>query len=76
MSAMANATHIVTTVMKLATREKTPKYKNAVPRVNIQDFYEEHYENILSVIMDKMCRDKRKEVHARLDFGESPRQEE
>ncbi|GJW69435.1 hypothetical protein Tco_0123859 [Tanacetum coccineum] len=73
MSAMANANHIVTTVTKPATKEKTPKDKNSVPRVNIQDFYEEHYENILSVIMDKMRRDKRKEVHARLDFGESPK---
>ncbi|GJZ26445.1 hypothetical protein Tco_0570698, partial [Tanacetum coccineum] len=35
------------------------------PRVNIQDFCEEHYEDILSVIMDKILRDKRKEVHAR-----------
>nr|GEV19047.1 protein NYNRIN-like [Tanacetum cinerariifolium] len=41
--------------------------------VNILDFCEEHYEDILSVIMDKIRRDKRKEVHARLDFGESPK---
>ncbi|GKA63242.1 reverse transcriptase domain-containing protein [Tanacetum coccineum] len=40
---------------------------------SIQDFCEEHYEDILSVIMDKIRRDKRKEVHARLDFGESPK---
>ncbi|GKA18996.1 RNA-directed DNA polymerase [Tanacetum coccineum] len=32
-----------------------------------------HYEDILPVIMDKIHRDKRKEVHARLDFGESPK---
>ncbi|GJT78241.1 hypothetical protein Tco_1044966 [Tanacetum coccineum] len=31
-----------------------------------------HYEDILPVIMDKIRRDKRKEVHARLDFEESP----
>ncbi|GJY58765.1 reverse transcriptase domain-containing protein, partial [Tanacetum coccineum] len=43
----------------------------ATPRVNIQDFCEEHYEDILSVIMDKIRRDKRKEVHARLDYEES-----
>ncbi|GJZ14226.1 reverse transcriptase domain-containing protein, partial [Tanacetum coccineum] len=39
----------------------------------IQDFCEEHYEDNLPVIMDKIRRDKRKEVHARLDFGESPK---
>ncbi|GJU58951.1 hypothetical protein Tco_1236717 [Tanacetum coccineum] len=33
----------------------------------------QHYEDILPVIMDKIHRDKRKEVHARLDFGESPK---
>ncbi|GJR58105.1 retrovirus-related pol polyprotein from transposon TNT 1-94 [Tanacetum coccineum] len=43
------------------------------PGVNIQDFYEEHYEDILPVIMDKIRHDKRKKVHARLDFGESPK---
>ncbi|GJV33118.1 reverse transcriptase domain-containing protein [Tanacetum coccineum] len=32
-----------------------------------------HYEDILPVIMDKIHRDKRKEVHVRLDFGESPK---
>ncbi|GJY37291.1 hypothetical protein Tco_0422669 [Tanacetum coccineum] len=32
-----------------------------------------HYEDILPVIMDKIFRDKRKEVHARLDFEESPK---
>ncbi|GJY98517.1 reverse transcriptase domain-containing protein [Tanacetum coccineum] len=73
MSAMANATPIVTTVTKPATKEKTPKDADATPRVNIQDFCEENYEDILPVIMDKISRDKRKEVHARLDFGESPK---
>ncbi|GJW11808.1 hypothetical protein Tco_1577635 [Tanacetum coccineum] len=70
---MANANPIVTTVTKPATNEKTPKDADATPRVNIQDLCEEHYEDILPVIMDKMRRDKRKEVHARLDFGESPK---
>ncbi|GJS65516.1 hypothetical protein Tco_0680080 [Tanacetum coccineum] len=37
------------------------------------DFCEEHYEDIMSVIMDKIRRDKRKEIHARLDFEESPK---
>ncbi|GKD69750.1 hypothetical protein Tco_1323840 [Tanacetum coccineum] len=73
MSVMANTTPIVTTVMKPATKEKTLKDADATPRVNIQDFCEEHYEDILLVIMDKIRRDKRKEVHARLDFGESPK---
>ncbi|GJW87848.1 reverse transcriptase domain-containing protein, partial [Tanacetum coccineum] len=43
-----------------------------VPLDEIQD-EAKHYEDILPVIMDKICRDKRKEVHARLDFGESPK---
>ncbi|GKA02150.1 reverse transcriptase domain-containing protein [Tanacetum coccineum] len=73
MSVMANTTPIVTTVTKPATKEKTLKDADATPRVNIQDFCEEHYEDILPVIMDKIRRDKRKEVHARLDFGESPK---
>ncbi|GJT63276.1 hypothetical protein Tco_1006809 [Tanacetum coccineum] len=73
MNAMANATPIVTTVAKPATKEKTPKDADATPSVNIQDLCEEHYEDILPVIMDKIRRDKRKEVHARLDFGESPK---
>ncbi|GKB53938.1 hypothetical protein Tco_0904691 [Tanacetum coccineum] len=71
MSAMANTTSIVTTVTKAATKEKTPKEADVAPRVNILDFYEEHYEDILLVIMDKIRRDKQKEVHTRLDFGES-----
>ncbi|GKE71698.1 hypothetical protein Tco_1529770 [Tanacetum coccineum] len=71
MSAMANTTHIVTTVTKTATKEKTPKETDAAPRVNILDFCEEHYEDILPVIMDKIHRDKRKEVHTRLDFGDN-----
>nr|GEY59489.1 reverse transcriptase domain-containing protein [Tanacetum cinerariifolium] len=77
MSAMANITPIVTTVTKPATnpgREKTPRDADATPRVNIQDFCEEYYEDILPIIMDKIRRDKRKEVHARLDFGEGPRE--
>ncbi|GKA22849.1 hypothetical protein Tco_0708811 [Tanacetum coccineum] len=73
MSAMANTTPIVTTVTKSTTKEKTPKEADVTPRVNIQDFCEEHYEDILPVIMDKIRRDKRKKVHARLDFEESPK---
>ncbi|GJX50587.1 reverse transcriptase domain-containing protein [Tanacetum coccineum] len=73
MNVMANTTPIVTTVTKPATKEKTLKDADAIPRVNIQDFCEEHYEDILPVIMDRMRRDKRKEVHARLDFREIPK---
>ncbi|GKB15527.1 hypothetical protein Tco_0849450 [Tanacetum coccineum] len=68
---MANTTPIVTTVTKTATKEKTPKETDAAPRVNILDFCEGHYEDILPVIMDKIHRDKRKEVHTRLDFGDN-----
>ncbi|GKB00702.1 hypothetical protein Tco_0828695 [Tanacetum coccineum] len=68
---MANTTPIVTTVTKTATIKKTPKEADAAPRVNILDFCEEHYEDIFPVIMDKIRHDKRKEVHTRLDFGES-----
>ncbi|GJS59255.1 reverse transcriptase domain-containing protein [Tanacetum coccineum] len=71
MSAMANTTLIVTTVTKTATKEKVLKEMDAAPRVNIQDFCEEHYEDILPVIMDKIRRDKQKEVHTRLHFGDN-----
>ncbi|GKD32525.1 reverse transcriptase domain-containing protein [Tanacetum coccineum] len=73
MSAMANTTPIVATVTKPATKERMPKDADTTPKVSIQDFCEEQYEDILPVIMDKIRRDKRKEVHARLDFGESPK---
>ncbi|GKD99456.1 hypothetical protein Tco_1387440, partial [Tanacetum coccineum] len=68
MSAAANTTPIVTTVTKTANKEKTQKERD---KVNIQNFCEEHYEDILPIIMDKVRRDKRKEVHTRLDFAES-----
>ncbi|GJZ13457.1 reverse transcriptase domain-containing protein [Tanacetum coccineum] len=68
MSAAANTTPIVTTVTKTANKEKTQKERD---KVNIQNFCEEHYEDILPIIMDKARRDKRKEVHTRLDFAES-----
>ncbi|GJT34376.1 reverse transcriptase domain-containing protein [Tanacetum coccineum] len=71
MSSMANTTLIVTTITKTATKEKTPEETDAAPRVSILDFCEEHYEEILPVIMDKIRRDKRKEVHTRLDFGDN-----
>ncbi|GJT56587.1 reverse transcriptase domain-containing protein [Tanacetum coccineum] len=68
MSAMANATPIVTTVTKTTNKEKAP---DAAPGVNIVDFCEEYYEDILPIIMDKPQRDKRKEVQTILNFGEN-----
>nr|GEU72928.1 reverse transcriptase domain-containing protein [Tanacetum cinerariifolium] len=71
MSAMANTTPLVTTVTKPATN---PRDMDATPRVNIQEFCEEYYEDILPIIMDKVRHDRRKDVHTRLDFGEGPRE--
>nr|GEU71608.1 reverse transcriptase domain-containing protein [Tanacetum cinerariifolium] len=71
MSAMTNTTPIVTTVTKPAIN---PREADATPKVNIHDFCEEYYEDILPIIMDKVRRDKRKEIHARLDFGEGSRE--
>ncbi|GJR13686.1 hypothetical protein Tco_0796338 [Tanacetum coccineum] len=68
MSTMANPTPIVTTVIKTTNKEKA---SDAAPRVNIQDFCEEHYEDILPIIMEKARCDKRKEVQTRLNFGEN-----
>ncbi|GJW80451.1 hypothetical protein Tco_0144426 [Tanacetum coccineum] len=70
MSAMANATPIVTTVTKTTNKEKA---SDAASRVNILDFCEEHYEDIMPIIMEKARRDKRKEVQTRLNFGENPK---
>nr|GFA48295.1 hypothetical protein [Tanacetum cinerariifolium] len=47
---------------------------NSAPRVNIQEFCEEHYEDILPIIMEKVRHDRRNDVHTRLDFGEGPRE--
>ncbi|GJQ93303.1 reverse transcriptase domain-containing protein [Tanacetum coccineum] len=66
MSPVANTTPIVTTVTKPVTKEKTPKDADATPRVNIQDFCEEHYEDILPVIMDKIRRNKYRNPSERL----------
>nr|GEW14194.1 reverse transcriptase domain-containing protein [Tanacetum cinerariifolium] len=70
MSAMANTTPLVTTVTKPATNPRDP---DATPRVNIQEFCEEYYEDILPIIMDKVRHDRRKDIHTRLDFGEGHR---
>nr|GEY06239.1 reverse transcriptase domain-containing protein [Tanacetum cinerariifolium] len=39
-----------------------------------QEFYEEYYEDILPIIMEKVRHDRRKDVHTRLDFGEGSRE--
>nr|GEX74913.1 reverse transcriptase domain-containing protein [Tanacetum cinerariifolium] len=51
-----------------------PRDADAAPRVNIQEFCEEYYEDILPIIMDTVHRDRRKDVHTRLDFREGPRE--
>nr|GEU85168.1 reverse transcriptase domain-containing protein [Tanacetum cinerariifolium] len=68
---MANTTPLVTTVTKPTIN---PAEANSAPRVNIQEFCEEHYEDILPIIMEKVRHDRRKDVHTRLDFGEGPRE--
>nr|GEV52517.1 reverse transcriptase domain-containing protein [Tanacetum cinerariifolium] len=70
-SAMANTTPLVTTVTKPATN---PRDVDTTPRVNISEFCEEYYEDILPIIMYKVRHDRRKDVHTRLDFGECPRE--
>nr|GEY02803.1 hypothetical protein [Tanacetum cinerariifolium] len=70
-SVMANTTLLVTTVTKPTIN---PTEANSAPRVNIQEFCEEHYEDILPIIMEKVRHDRRKNVHIRLDFGEGPRE--
>nr|GEU38146.1 reverse transcriptase domain-containing protein [Tanacetum cinerariifolium] len=71
MSAMTNTTPLVTTVTKPATN---PRDADTTPRVNIQEFCKEYYEDILPIIMDKVRHDRRKDVHTRLDFGKGPRE--
>nr|GEU40500.1 reverse transcriptase domain-containing protein [Tanacetum cinerariifolium] len=73
MSAMANVIPIIATVKNASVEEKTLKEIDAVPKASILDFCEEHYEDILPIILDMACHDKRKEVQTRLDFGESPK---
>nr|GEV92020.1 reverse transcriptase domain-containing protein [Tanacetum cinerariifolium] len=68
---MANTTPLVTTVTKPTIN---PAEANFTPRVNIQEFCEEHYEEILPIIMEKVRHDRRKDIHTRLDFREGPRE--
>nr|GEX71469.1 reverse transcriptase domain-containing protein [Tanacetum cinerariifolium] len=67
---MANTTPLVTTVTKPAIN---PGEADTTPRVNIQEFCKEYYEDILPIIMEKVHHDRRKDVHTRLDFGEGHR---
>nr|GEV97659.1 reverse transcriptase domain-containing protein [Tanacetum cinerariifolium] len=57
MSAMANTTPLVTTVTKPATNLRDA---DATPRVNIQEFCEEYYEDILPIIMTKFAMTDKK----------------
>nr|GEY03055.1 reverse transcriptase domain-containing protein [Tanacetum cinerariifolium] len=68
---MANTTPLVTTITKPAIN---PGEADSTPRVNIQEFCEEYYEDILPIIMEKVRHDRRKDVHTRLDFEEGPRE--
>nr|GEU57044.1 reverse transcriptase domain-containing protein [Tanacetum cinerariifolium] len=68
---MANTTPLVTTVKKPTIN---PGDADTTPRVNIQEFCEEYYEDILPIIMEKVRHDRRKDVHTRLDFGKGPRE--
>nr|GEU44855.1 reverse transcriptase domain-containing protein [Tanacetum cinerariifolium] len=67
---MANTTPLVTTVTRPAVN---PGEADTTPMVNIQEFCEEYYEDILPIIMEKVHHDRRKDVHTRLDFGEGHR---
>nr|GEY83739.1 hypothetical protein [Tanacetum cinerariifolium]GEZ06011.1 hypothetical protein [Tanacetum cinerariifolium] len=68
---MANTTPLVTTVMKPTN---DPGEANTAPMVNIQELCEEHYEDILPIIIEKARHERLKDVHAMLDFGEGPRE--
>nr|GEX09129.1 hypothetical protein [Tanacetum cinerariifolium] len=68
---MANTTPFVTTVMKPTN---DPGEANTALRVNIKELCEEYYEDILPIIMEKARHKRLKDVHARLDFGEGPRE--
>ncbi|GJZ44888.1 hypothetical protein Tco_0592484 [Tanacetum coccineum] len=71
MSAMADTTPVIATVKNTGAKEKAPNETDAMPRANILNFCEEHYDDILPIIMDRIRRDKRKEVQTRLDFDGS-----
>ncbi|GKA26364.1 reverse transcriptase domain-containing protein [Tanacetum coccineum] len=68
MSAMVDTTPMIATIKNTGAQEKAPNETDAMPRANILNFCEEHYDDILPIIMDRIRRDKRKEVHTKLDF--------
>nr|GEY13835.1 hypothetical protein [Tanacetum cinerariifolium] len=68
---MANTTPLVTTVTKPAINLGDA---DTTPRVNLQEFCEEYYEDILPIIMEKVRHDRRKDVHTRLNFREGPKE--
>ncbi|GJV09101.1 hypothetical protein Tco_1346757 [Tanacetum coccineum] len=71
MTAMANTTPIVTTVMKTATKEKTPNETDAASKVNILDFCEEITRISCWSLWIRFVMTSKKEVHTRLDFGDN-----
>nr|GEY86619.1 hypothetical protein [Tanacetum cinerariifolium] len=68
---MANTTPLVTTVMKPTSNQGEA---NTAPSVNIQELYEEYYEDIMPIIMEKARHERLKDVHARLNFEEGPQE--
>ncbi|GJW88009.1 hypothetical protein Tco_0163349 [Tanacetum coccineum] len=70
---MANSTPVITTVKNTNGREKTPRETDIAPQASIQEFCEKHYDDILPIIMEKVCHDKRKGLQSRLDFGDTPK---
>nr|GFB72765.1 hypothetical protein [Tanacetum cinerariifolium] len=68
---MANTTLFVTTVTKPTNN---PGEANTAPRVNIQELCKEYYEDILPISMKKARHERLKDVHAKLDFREGPRE--
>nr|GEU39195.1 reverse transcriptase domain-containing protein [Tanacetum cinerariifolium] len=67
---MANTTPLVTTVTKPVIN---PGDADTTPMVNIQEFCEVYYEDILPIIMEKVCHDRRKDVHTstKESYGDS-----
>ncbi|GJZ18014.1 reverse transcriptase domain-containing protein [Tanacetum coccineum] len=61
MSAMADITPVIATVKNTGAKEKTSKETDAMPKASILNFCDEHYEDILPIIMDRARHDKRKE---------------
>nr|GEV40519.1 reverse transcriptase domain-containing protein [Tanacetum cinerariifolium] len=58
---MANTTLIVVTVTRTATKEKVLNEAETAPRINILDFCEEYYTDIL-LVMNRIHHDKQREA--------------